>query len=88
MNNADVVAALRHEEEFWIGEGDVGLTALYGALALAIEQGGGCPACNGQGNVWVTHPGTEGWLADCGYCHGTGISPELMKLLAELGVGE
>jgi len=91
MNKADVVAALRKRaDEIDTPSAFLSATALLSApcrvLALAIEQGGGCECDDGQkwtqdcfdGIVWKK----------CEHCHGTGISPELTKLLAELGVGD
>jgi hypothetical protein len=43
------------------------------ALAIAIEKGTSCPHCAGNG-------------VDCTYCGCTGILPELVEALGELGV--
>jgi len=100
MNKAKVVAFLRTcadiSDQMCATRGKH--PELYRALALAVEQGGGwCASCGGSGrltsNISGAPIGRAGVIAvypdaPCTHCHGTGISPELAKLLAELGVGE
>lgn len=83
MNKAEVVAFFRTcadiSDQMCATRGKH--PELYRALALAIQQGGGCPMCHGQGALMRTT-----WNIQCETCHGTGTSPELAKLLAQLGV--
>jgi len=88
MNKAEVVTELRKRGDSWRetwGEDGYPVAQLAYSLAIAIEQGGGCSWCHGYGECDASDEGTT---IRCPHCHGTGISPELAKLLTELGVGE
>lgn len=83
MNKAEVVTELRKRGDSWRetwGEDGYPVAQLAYSLAIAIDQGGGCRRCAEGGDMWER--------SECPVCNGTGISPELAKLLAELGVGD
>ena len=60
--------------------------SLYTALALLLDNGGGCPCAIG----FIANPETgkiKGVLHDdeCQFCHGTGIAPDTLAALQAAG---
>lgn len=88
MNKKEIVEYLRRGYVH-VEDGTCLLPIFLNALALTIDQGGGCPKCGGDGLVLDDRTPQDACYRirlKCAHCNGTGISPELAELLAQLGV--